>query len=112
MATNRGGPKQQQITKNNRFEKQQLLKISLFRKQHNSKTTTNEKNSKFQKNSNFRKQQISKNSRSQKTKNDFLFYNDMIFLDFSGICLLSFLINVYFEICCFLDLFFMEKIIS
>ena len=48
--TNQGGPKQQQITKNNRFEKQQISKISHFRKQHISKTTTNEKKSKISKN--------------------------------------------------------------
>ena len=49
MATNWGGPKQQQITKNNRFEKQQISKISHFRKQHISETTTNEKTANFKK---------------------------------------------------------------
>ena len=49
MATNWGGPKQQQITKNNRFEKQQISKISHFRKQHISETTTNEKTDNFEK---------------------------------------------------------------
>jgi len=47
VATNWGGTKQQQITKNNRFEMQQISKISHFRKQHISKTTKNEKNSNF-----------------------------------------------------------------
>ena len=52
MATNQGGPKQQQITKNNRFEKQQILH---FKKQQQMKRT-----------SNFKKQQISKNIKFQK----------------------------------------------
>ena len=58
MATNQGGPKQQQITKNNRIEKQQ---ISNFRKQHISKIKTNETNIKFQKTTDLKKQQFSKN---------------------------------------------------
>ena len=57
MATNWGGPKQQQITKNNRFEKQQISKISHFRKQYISKNTRS------QKTTNFKKLQISKNNK-------------------------------------------------
>ena len=66
MATNQGGPKQQQITKNNRIEKQQ---ISNFRKQHISKIKTNETNIKFQKTTDLKKQQFSKNIIFQKTTN-------------------------------------------
>ena len=66
MATNQGGPKQQQITKNNRIEKQQ---ISNFRKQHISKIKTNETNVKFQKTTDLKKQQFSKNIIFQKTMN-------------------------------------------
>ena len=86
MATNWGGLKQQQITKNNRFEKQQI-----------SKTTTNEKKNKFQKTTDLKKEQISKNNKFQKIgmiKSYFLEFVVVIV-----ICSL-FQINVYFEICC------------
>ena len=53
VATNWVGPKQQKITKNNRFEKLLISKISNYRKHYISKTTTNEENSNFQKTTNF-----------------------------------------------------------
>ena len=53
VATNWVGPKQQKITKNNRFEKLLISKISNYRKHYISKTTTNEENSSFQKTTNF-----------------------------------------------------------
>jgi hypothetical protein len=81
VATNWGGPKQQQITKNNRFEKQRISKIPHFRKRHISETTTNEKTSnfKFQKKSNFKKQPISKKKILKNKYEIFLSY-------FFGIC--------------------------
>ena len=57
MATNWGGPKQQQITKNNRFEKQQFQKYHIL------------ENNTFQKQQQMKRQQISKNHKSQKISN-------------------------------------------
>ena len=105
MATNRGGPKQQQITKNSRFEKQKISKISHFRKHYISETTTNEKKNKFQKSADLKKLQILKN-RYEK----FLFY-------FFGICccycnMLSFLnLVLILKSVVFWDLLFLKKVV-
>ena len=102
------GPKQQQITKNNRFEKQQISKISHFRKQNISKTTT------------YLKQEISKNNRSQKNKkfqktadlNETTNFKKQVCCWFEICCwycnMLFFEISVYLEICCFWNLLFFE----
>ena len=72
VATNWGGTKQKQITKNNRFEKQQISKFHIlenntFQKQQQMKKKQQISiNDKSQKTSNIKKQQISKNNKFQK----------------------------------------------
>jgi hypothetical protein len=66
VATNWGGTKQKQITKNNRFEKQQISKISHLENNTFQKKQQMKKNSKFQKTTDLKKEQISKNNKFQK----------------------------------------------